>query len=342
LDPANATGNQLDNLAAISGTRRTVAQYAKVTAQATLNAGATLSAGAVAAVNGQPANRWVLTADITNSGGSPAAISGEWRSETPGAFFVGAGQLTVIATPSIGWTAVTNPADSTGGSDTETDTELRITRAEEVAGEGSSDVLAIRAAVLKVVTAAYPAGNVFVYENPGLTTDANGLPAKSFRVVVYDGSSPASNTDIANAIWSVKPAGVLAYGGTSATITNAAGEEVTVSFDRATKLRLYVSMSTVPSAGSLTSDQLAAIKGALVDYAAATFNLGVSVISRSFSAVPLRPTGATPSNPSGYTPVITDVSAFTFDVVPSPTNTGNLAATGLQIYTLASGDITIS
>jgi uncharacterized phage protein gp47/JayE len=332
LNPAAAEGNFLDNLAAISGTKRTVAQYAKVTAQATLNASTTLSAGAVASVANQPANRWVLMADITNSGGSPAAISGVWRSETPGAFVANASTLTVIATPSIGWTAINNTDASTGGSDTETDTELRITRDAELAGEGSSDIDAIRAKVLAVVTAAYPAGNVFVFENDTLVTDANGLPGKAFRVVVWD-NNLAANVDIANAIWTAKPAGILAYGGTAVNITDSSGNTQTVSFDRATTKRLYVSCTTTPS--SLTTTQQTAVKNAIVAYAAATFNLGVSVIARSFSASPLEPTAT-------YTPFVTDVPVFEFDFTPSPTNTGNLAVTGLQIVQLAFADVLVN
>jgi uncharacterized phage protein gp47/JayE len=337
INPAAAEGALLVNVAALSGTRPQVATYSLVGATLTLNASTTVTAGSVAYVAGQPANRWVLVNDVTST--TAGGYTGGFRSETPGIFRANAGTLTVIATPTIGWTAVTNPADSIDGLAADTDTSLRLKREEELAGQGSGDIDALRAAALKVpgvITA-------FAFENTSLTTDSTGLPGKAFRVVVWDGPTPlAADTAIAQAIWNTKPSGIQSFGAVSATATDSQGNPQTVYFDRATQLRTYVSCTTTPA--TLTTDQTASVKAAIKGYADTVFGLGVGIIARSFSASPLEPVtpaDATAIRPA-YTPPVTDVPVFQFDTHATPTNTANKSATTLQIYTVAMGDILVN
>lgn len=327
LNPDAAEGTLLANICAISGTRPQIATYSLASGVLlSLNAGATAHAGDVVSVSGQPTNRWVLLADVTNTGGSPAALPGNFRSEQPGPFVANASTLTVIETPEIGWTGVTNPTDATPGLAADTDTTLRQKRQIELAGEGSGDIDAIRAAVQKVEGVL----QVFVFENNTLGYDfVNGLPPKSFRVVVWDGPGlSASNAAIAEAIWTHKGSGALAYGGTLVTVTDSAGNPQPVRFDRATQLRLFVSCTTTP--GTLSTAGTAAVKAALTAYAALTFNLGTSIIDLPFRAAAL------------VAGVTTDVPTFAFDFHSSPTNTANLPVTGLQIATLASTDVLVN
>jgi len=326
FNPDAAEGALLANVAAISGTRPQVATYSLAVVNLSLNAGVTVTAGAVGAVAGQPTNTWVLVTTVTNPGGSPAVISGIMRSNAPGPFAANAHTLTVINTPVIGWTALDNPFDATPGLSADTDTTLRQKREIELLGEGSGDTAAIASAVLKsdpnIISA-------FCFENDTLVMDATGLPGKAFRVVVWDGvSALASNTAIANAIWSRKPSGIQSFGSIATTITDSQGNSQIVYFDRAAQLPLWVTCTTTPS--TLTTAGTAAVKAALAAYALKVFGLGVSVIDLPFRAAALVPG------------VTTDVPTFAFDFHASPTNTGNLAVSGLQIATLSTTNILVN
>ncbi len=325
INPNAAEGQLLVNDCALSGTIPQVATYSTVVASLTLNAGTTVTAGATAAVLNQPTNTWVLLANATNSGGTTAVITATFRSNLPGPFVANAGTLTVIGTPTIGWLAVTNLADAFAGNPADTDTTLRQRRQIELAGEGSGDLDAIKAAVIKVAGVI----QALVFENTSLVTDATGLPGKAFRVVIWDGPGmSADNTAIAQAIWNHKPTGILSFGGTSANATDSDGNLRAISFDRAIPLRLYVSCTTTPSV--LTAAGTLAVKAAIAAYGAAAFNLGVTVIDLPFRASAL------------VAGVTTDVPTFAFDVTPSPTNTANLSVPGGEIATIATTDIRVN
>ncbi len=324
MNPDAAEGNLLDNICAITGTRRRSAKYSTVTATVNLNASTTVPINSVASVNGQPANRWVLTAPVTNSGGSPASFSSSWRSEQPGPFAANAGTLTVIETPVVGWNSITNAADAIEGIPEDTDAVLRVERENELAAAGACTIDAIRADILQV------AGVVqcYVFENDTLITDANGLPAKSFRVVVWDGpGSDASDTELAQAIWNNKPSGISTDGNTSATATDSQGNPRTVYFTRATQVPIYFTLTTTP--GSVTTAQRQAIKDAMAAYALSHQNLGVSVIALAYHAIALGVSG------------ISDVPTFFLDVTASPAATANIPITNLQIATVSTTHILV-
>lgn len=325
LNPAAAEANLLANVCALSGTYPQVATYSYVNANLTLTAGTTVAAGAVVAVNGQPTNTWVLVSDVTNSTGSTGPVPGRFRSVQPGPFVANAGTLTVINTPTVGWTVVVNPLDAEQGLTADTDATLRIRRAAEVSGQGSADLDAIRAAVLKVAGVL----QCFVFENTSLLTDGNGVPGKAFHVVVWDGVGlSASNNAIAQAIWNTKPGGILSYGATTGNAIDSTGATQIIAFDRAQQMRTYVSCTTTP--GTLTSPQTTAIKYAIAAYALANFGLGSTLVALSFRASAL------------VTGINTDVPLFAFDFHSSPVNTGNLTTTGLQIATVDTGDILVN
>jgi hypothetical protein len=328
INPAAAEGQLLANLATLSGTKPQVATYSTVPAQLNLNATTTVHAGAIASVAGQPGNTWVLTADVTST--TAGIYNCTFRSSLPGPFAANIGTLTVIGTPTTGWNAVVNTANSLSGLAADTDTTLRQRRELELQGQGSGDIDAIRAAVVKAVSP-YSSGNgnpvaVFVFENTALTTDVNGVPGKAFHVIIWDGITPqaAVTAAVAQAIWNQKPTGIQSYGATSAPATDSQGNTQTVFFDRATQKVLYVRCTTTPS--TLTTAQTAAVKSAIANFIATNVGLGAGIIARAFSACPLEPTAT-------YTPFVTDVPVFQFDIVASPTNTGNLAGSQLSIYT---------
>lgn len=325
LNPDAAEGALLANIAAISGTRPQVATYSTVVVQMVLSAGVTVANGAVMSVSGQPGNTWSLTADVTNSTSSQGTFNGSFRSAIPGPFVANPHTLTVINTPTIGWVSGDNGLAATQGVASDTDTSLRIRREAELGGEGAGNTDAIRAAVLQVPGVL----QCYVFENDTLLTNALGIPPKAFQVVVWDGPSPqASNQAIATAIWDNKADGIQAFGSVFQQIIDAGGNIQYVAFDRASQIPLYVACTTTPS--TLSTNGTNAVKAALAAYALATFNLGTPAIALSFRAAAL------------VAGVNTDVPTFAFDVVPSPTNTGNLTTSSLQIFTLSTTNVTVN
>lgn len=318
-------GVQLDNVGALTGTSRDPQTFTVVNATLNIDAGDTVPADSKVKVAGTNGPFFDLEADVTNSGGSPANLPGVFVCETAGPIIVNSGTLTDIVTPVTGWNSVTNATDGTPGTNVETDTAYRLRQVEDLAALGSCDLDSIVEAVAKVAGVIQVIG----FENTTLTTDVNGLPGKSFCIVVWDGASPAaSNTDIATAIWENKPSGILAYGSTSTTITDAQGISRTISFTRATQVPIYMTFDIKIVTG-YAGDQ------ALKDAVETAFNarqlIGTSVIHAFYQSVPFSLTG------------VTDVTHLFQDSFPTPVDETNLLLSSpFQIATLSETNIVIN
>lgn len=347
IDPGQASGDLLRQRAALSGTLSQSATYSTLTAQLQLTANTTVPAGTVCAIAGQPSNTWVLLEDVASLStdvytGSPPTTTktGNFRAANPGPFEASIGTLTIISTPAVGFLSVSNAAAAEVGLAADTDETLRQKRIAELPGEGSGTRPAIRGRVLKVEGIL----SCTVLENTSLYPNSAGLPGKSFQVILWDGpGAPVSNTEIGNAIVRTKPAGVQSFGSTSVVATDASGNPQTVYFSRVTEVPVYVSCTTTPVASTLSSDQIAAIKSAIKEFADVRFTVGADIVARSFAASPLEAYDADPSHEAdAYAPMITDVTSFAFDVHATPTNTANITGSPLQIFTVDTSHITVS
>jgi len=222
-DPRFSTGDQLDAVVALAGSARRPATYSTVSLSVSLAAGESLPAGSVAHVVGQPNARWVTTATVTNASGSPAVVTAPARAEVAGAVRASAGTITEIASPSTGWTAVTNAADADVGLDLESDPALRLRLAEIVRGGGSAKVAAIRRAILATPGVV----QALVRENP-TAHPVGGVPPHSIFAVVEGGADLA----VATAIWGAKSAGIGTHGAVATTIVDDTGESQVMRFSR--------------------------------------------------------------------------------------------------------------
>jgi uncharacterized phage protein gp47/JayE len=326
LNPNAAEGNALVNLSALSGTRPQVATFSFVVGDLTLNASTTVHAGSVVSVAGQPTNTWTLVFDVVST--TAGVYQGDFQANTIGPTKANPGTLTVINTPVVGWTAITNPTSEITGIAADTDATLRAKRELELAGQGADTVDAIRAKLLELPGMI----QAFVFENTTLVTDANGLPGKAFRAVIWDGPGlTVADADIGNIIWKNKPSGIQSFGATSVTVNDSAGNPQVVNFDRASQLRTWCTCTVTPVAGvTIDANARTAVRNAIAAYATATFNLGVSIIDLPFRA-------------SALVPELTlDVPTFAFDFHSTPTNTANLAVSGLQIATVGQADISVN
>jgi uncharacterized phage protein gp47/JayE len=330
FDPDAATGASLDRLSAVTGTVRQAATKSRVTATVNLDDGFSQATGAlVAHVNGDPARRFVSAETAANSSGVAANVSVAFEAETAGAVECLAGQLTVIAEPVTGWNSITNAADATVGLETDTDSQLRVRRRDELAG-GSHTTDAIRTDLLQNESL----GVIFarVLENDTDTTDANGVPRKSIEAIVYGPASPTSDDDqaLAEALWAAKPAGIRAYGTTSKTVTDEQGNEHTVSFTRPTLKNVYLEIDIVVDADEYPVDGDDQVAAALVAVGDDNYQPGDDVIAERIKAAAFAVDG------------VLDVSALRLGFTASPVGTANLSIALREIADLDSARVVVT
>lgn len=104
-----------------------------------------------------------------------------------------------------------------------------------------------------------------IYENNTDVTDSSGRPPHSIEVVVSGGT----DQDIADFIWSVKPAGIQTYGSSSATVSDSNGDSQTIYFSRPTYkyVHLEVTIDSYYAEEQFPLDGVDQIKAAIFDYA---------------------------------------------------------------------------
>jgi len=240
FDPDAAEDALLTMLCKLTGTPRAAATKSTVLANITADVGTVLLAGThFASVAGRPDVKFTPVADFT-AGFTGTTTGVLFESENTGPVQAPSGQLTIIATPVVGWSGVTNPFQANLGSPVASDAELRLQRQKELTRAGSSTIDAIRADLVALLEG-IPGASVAAFNNVTDATNSDGLPPHSFEMVVWDPSGAISNDQIAQVIWDSKPAGVRSYGTLSGSATDKTGAAQTVSFTRATEIPIYIS-----------------------------------------------------------------------------------------------------
>ena len=210
-DENNATGGQLDSIAAITGLARLTAQPSTAVVTCTGTPGSVIPAGAVVEGGGVTgASRWTLDLAVTIA--ASGTVDASVTCEETGPTVATAGLISTITTPIAGWDSVTNAIEATPGRDIETDGELRIRRRESLAISGQSTLGSLRAAVLALpfLTDAAFAENAtpspIAYS--GIT-----LPAHSVAIVVQPNPLTTTQVEVlASTIYARLPFGIRAYG----------------------------------------------------------------------------------------------------------------------------------
>lgn len=263
FDPDDAVGAALEALAALTGVEREPPKKGRVAATVGVGVGFSASAGAmVAHVSGQPENRWISTEDISAPGGGSFDLV--FESENAGSQAVAlAGNLNVIAQPLSGWVSVTNAADAVPGEDIETIEALRKRREDSLAVQGSATAPGIKSDIAKIEGV----DSVSVFENDQNVT-VGGLPPHSVRVVVFDGDPPAlADETIAAEIYKTKAAGASTFGGISTDVpdVNENGDLITILWDRAVQLEIFVEIDFVGDADAEDVKEAIVSQGNLLD-----------------------------------------------------------------------------
>jgi hypothetical protein len=306
FDPDAAEDVLLVSLAKLTGTERRAATASIVACTVGLDEGTTLEAGVhFAHVQDKPDVRFTPKENFTApSDGLHTGVT--FVCEHVGPVAAAAGTLTVIATPVVGWSSITNPLDAALGRNVDTDEELRVRREQQLTRGGSSTVSAIRADLLELEAIE----TVVMFENVSDAFDANGLPPHSFEAVIWDGSPPSvANDAIAQAIWDTKPSGIRSFGFVSGTATDEDGATQVVQFSRATVRNVFVDYTLVTGSGFVLSVFKAAVSLACNELHAT----GVDVLVARLISLGLQQVG------------VLDVPSVRVGFSPSPAGTTNLA-----------------
>lgn len=251
--PATASGAALDTLVAINGLQRQPATASTATVTLTGTAGAVISGGAVQQVS--TGYLWSLPASVAiGSDGTAEALA---TCQVLGPTVAVPGDLSIIATPTAGWTSVTNAAAADLGRAVETDAELRARQAQSVANPSQTIIESLQGGLASVPGVSM----VKVYQNDTNTTDANGLPPHSIEAVVEGGD----DYDIAYQINLRKDDGVSTNGTESETVVDTMGQSHTINFSRPTQTPIYVSLTIKPLVGYKGSDSIKAAVAAYIN-----------------------------------------------------------------------------
>jgi hypothetical protein len=336
FDPNKAAGDQLSSLSLITGTKRRGATNS-VAKSCTVNINpGTYAAGALTSYPvGNPAAVFANVTPVTNSGGSAANFSVDFKAITAGPVLAPANTLTVIASPISGFNSITNPTDALVGLGLASDAELRQSRAAAIQGGGSSTAGAIRSAILNNLGVSNGGDviNCTVVNNDKDITDVNGLPPHSFEAIVVGAlSDVTADAAIAAQIAATKTAGDTAFGFNRSIIVNdSQGNPHNIGFTRPTTIPIYVAITVQRDPLSPYTPTVAAIQAALVAWAQAALGAGgQSVIIERIKAVALSVPGAL------------DVPAAAIGTSPSPVGTANIPVNVRQIAMLSSSNIVVT
>lgn len=329
FDPSQATGAALSRLVTLNGITRMIGTASLVQLSCTGTAGKLIPEGTLI-TSQDGTSTWATLDDATiGSGGTVNVIAATWD-QANGVFLLGpivadANVLTVMTTVIYGWLSVTNAdavpgGDNTVGTLTESDQTLRVRRAQSTGTPSQGIIDGIYGAILNVegVIAAV------LYENPGETTDSNGLPAHSMNLVVSGGSAE----DIGNALWLKRSVGSTQVGAQSVTIFDTYGNPHVMNFDIPTEVPIYIIVNGTSLAG-YPSDGTTEIQDALVAWAQANLGIGDEVVQSAL-----------------YTPINTvpgvSITSVFIGVAPSPSTTTNIAIAFNAIAAISTGNITVN
>lgn len=189
-------------------------------------------------VSDNAGNNWYLIDTTTITAGTTSL---PFRSQNLGLVQPTIGTITNQITKVLGVTSVINStAPTTLGENQESDEEFRIRRNRSTAinGQNNYDAMTGQLLALDGIT------DVYVHVNSNDTTDSTGTPAYTVWVIAEGGA----NSDIANIIYA-NSGGLPTRGNVSVDTVTVSGEEVTVNFDRANPVPLYIRFGVQNTSG---------------------------------------------------------------------------------------------
>lgn len=170
--------------------------------------------------------------------GDDGTVTAQFKCESFGDYRPVQSSTFSIETPVYGLDSVTmdySNLDLHIGRFTESDEELRQRRKESVGQTSTNTLDSIKGSLYSLDNVQ----KVVYFENDTESTDANGLPMKSFEFVLDGGDS----TQIAQTIFNNKPAGTRAYGTTIIPIQDSEEVAHQIGFTRVTEVELIMNVN---------------------------------------------------------------------------------------------------
>lgn len=263
-DPNKAVGADLDIICAITGSKRSPGSKSSVALTISGTPGSIIQAGTTYESSSQ-GTRWTQGQTFTLDSAGAASVNATCT--VIGPTEADAGTIDRIVTVVAGLSTVTNPSPATPGTDAQTDSELRVTRAASVGRPGSNQIDSL----IGNIYAVNGVRRVKVYENstPLDTVSPDnpyGLPAHSFAAIVDGGT----DYDVALAIYLKKNPGVrMARPGTPVTVLITSPvyptNQQNIRFSRPFYVDAVVAL-TVKNDGTLPSTISDELKAAIIDF----------------------------------------------------------------------------
>jgi uncharacterized phage protein gp47/JayE len=213
-----------------------------------------------------------------------------------------------------------NSTDADPGTNLETDEELRLRREQLLRAGGSATVEAIKANLLQVTDVE----NVSVIENTLDVTSVEGLPPHSFEAIVLGGT----DQDVADDIWTNKPAGIETYGSSTTAVTDSMGISHNINYTRPTNVPIEM-VYTLTKTSDYPADGDDQVKAAALALGGALTS-GEDVIYLQFKSAALDIAG------------VDDVPIFTINKKTDPPGSSNIVISLRELATFDSADITVN
>lgn len=248
-----ATGVGLDNICALVGIVRKAATYSTVQLVITGTPSTVITSGKASDQDNE--YTWNLPSEVTIP--ESGTITVEATCDSAGNIIVSPNSVTKILTPVFGWFSVVNNFQGSGGTDQETDSELRARYALATSAASQTVFESIIASVYSVEGVQ----RVKAYENDTGETDDLGLPPHSITLVVEGGT----DEDVGNEIYYKKTPGCYTNGTTIVPIVSISGNTTQIRFYRPTYKTIYVKVS-IKKLSSYNDEYATDIQNAIVNY----------------------------------------------------------------------------
>ena len=270
----NASGQALDNVAALSGNTRLDATFAQlINFKVTISGAVTYTTDQTFSVAGDSNIRFapITTFNETVAGDYRITV----RAVEAGELSISTDTVTTIDNPTANLTSVTNDSSTitANGRNQETDAELRSRIQTDPTTSTSGPTNAIEKAILNLNeddTKTVTIESAFVIENDELTTDSDGREGKSIEVVVYQaGGATSRDAEIAAVIAQAKTDGIKTVTTTgssySETVVLNSGNTRDITFSRPSSVPIYAIFNVKKASGNLTADEKTALKSWIIE-----------------------------------------------------------------------------
>lgn len=254
--PSTAIAAALDSVIKLNGLHRKSPSFSTCFVTISGTRGTQVRNGVVQDINGY---KWNLPSLVTIGATAVTVLA---QCQTVGSITALPGDLSIIATPTAGWTSVTNSDSAVPGNPVETDSQVRARQAISTALPSDTRLNGTIAAIAALLGVT----RYLVLENytGAPETDPNGLmlPGHSITCIV-EGDS---DENVAGAIYHNRGIGCYTNGPNSVTIEDTNyGVETLIRFYRPEYVPIYATLNIKPLSG-YTSATADSIKQAVTNY----------------------------------------------------------------------------